>query len=234
MKSARRIGRRRRLPSLRRRAGKLEPSAGFRRALELFKLAAAAVVLVNLLLASAPASAASVDFAELTQALRAFQENPSPETAASVQALLPKEGRLKFDESSQAHAAQEALDDVLPVLGTEVEAVDRDGIRLTLSLVAVTEPPVSDSLEVIMGKLIPINAQVFLQELLRWRTQLTPRALERLVGTLGGDYAEQGHAAVCAEIQRRIDALMAVSEASLLDARNECVNELRQRRPKCG
>jgi len=197
---------------------------------------AAETALIACLLASfaAAAQSGSVDFGELTQAFRAFQENPSPETAADVQALLPHEGRIKFDDSTQSRAAREALDNTLPVLETQIEAVDRDAIRLALNLVAVTEAPISESLDVMIGNLIPIDATVFLKELLRWRTQLQPRTLGQLVGTLGKEYADQGHAVVCAEIQRRIDALLAVSEETLREARDRCVDELRQRRPRCG
>jgi len=151
-----------------------------------------------------------------------------------MRALLPREGRIKFDDSTQARAAREALDDALPVLEAQVEAVDRDAIRLALNLLAVTDAPISESLDAIVGGLITTDARVFLEELLRWRTQLTPRTLGQLVGTLGKEYAEQDRAAVCAEIQRRIEALLEVSEAALIEARDQCVAELRQRRPRCG
>jgi hypothetical protein len=223
--------------SARRRSQELDTPAeeAPRTGLGVCKIATGAVFLVHLLLTSAAATqGGSVDFAELTQALRAFQEKASPETSARVRTLLPQEGRIKFDDSTQARAAREALNDVLPVLEAQVEAVDRDAIRLALNLIGVTETPISESLDVIVGRLITTDAQVFLQELLRWRTQLTPRALGQLVGTLGNEYTEQDHAAVCAEIQRRIDALLTVSEAVLMEARDQCINELRQRRPRCG
>lgn len=175
-----------------------------------------------------------MDFAELTQALRAFRETPSFETAGAVRALLPREGRIRFDDSAQARTAREALDEALPILETQVEAVDRDAVRLALNLLAVTDPPISESLAVILGELITTDARVFLEELLRWRTQLTSRVLAQLVGTLGKEYAAQDRAAVCVEIQRRIDALLAVSEADLTEAREQCVAELRRRRPRCG
>jgi hypothetical protein len=170
----------------------------------------------------------------LTLALRAFQERPSEETSAAVRALLPREGHIKFDASSQGRATREALHEVLPVLEGQVEAVDRDAVQLAFNLLEVTDAPVSDSLAAIVGKLITIDARVFLEELLRWRTQLTPRGLSQLVGTLGKEYAEEDRAAVCAEIQRRIDALLAVSEAAVTEARDQCVAELRQRHPRCG
>ncbi|HKE13028.1 MAG TPA: hypothetical protein VKE73_15790 [Myxococcota bacterium] len=151
-----------------------------------------------------------------------------------MRALLPREGHIKFDASSQARATQAALEEALPVLEAQVEAVDRDAVQLAFNLLEVTDAPVSDSLAVIVGKLIPIDARAFLEELLRWRTQLTPRSLGQLVGTLGREYAEEDRAAVCAEIQRRIDALLAVSEAPVIEARDQCVAELRQRRPRCG
>ena len=208
---------------------------GPRAGLGVWRIAAGAGILLHLLLTTAAATQGGpVDFGALTEALRAFQEKPSSETSAAVRALLPREGRIKFDDSTQARAAREALDDVLPLLEAEVGAVDRDAIRLALNLLAVTETPLSESLDAIVGRLITTDAQVFLEELLRWRTQLTPRALGRLVGTLGSEYADQDHAAVCAEIQRRIDALSTVSEAALMEARDECINELRQRRPRCG
>ncbi len=206
-----------------------------RRGLGVRRIAAETVLLVQLLVVSAAATQnGSVDFAELTQALRAFQENPSAETAAGVRALLPREGRLKFDDSTQARAAREALEDGLPVLEAEVEAVDRDAIRLGFQLLAVADAPISKSLNTILGRLITSDARVFLQELLRWRTELKPRNLGQLVGTLGKEYDEQDRDAVCEEIQRRIDALLAVNEAALTEARDECVNELQQRRPRCG
>jgi hypothetical protein len=199
------------------------------------KIAAGVVFLAQLFVTSAVAvQDGPVDFAELTQSLREFQAKPSPETAAGVRALLPREGRIKFDDSTQSRAAREALDDALPVLEDQVEAADRDGIRLALNLRAVTDAPISESLDAILGRLITTDATVFLQELLRWKTQLTPRTLGQLVGTLGKEYAEQDRAAVCAEIRRRIDALLAVSEAALTEARDQCVKELRQKRPKCG
>ena len=127
----------------------------------------------------APGSGA-VDFAELTQALRAFQEKPSEETATAVRDLLPGEGRLRFDDSTQARAARKALDETLPVLEAQVEAVDREAIRLALNLLVVTEEPISDSLAAMLGGLITTDARVFLEELLWWRTQLTPRTLGQL------------------------------------------------------
>jgi hypothetical protein len=194
-----------------------------------------AVVLAQLFVTSAAATQGSpVDFSELTQALREFHEKPSPETAAGVRALLPREGHIKFDDSTQARAARAALDDAVLILEDQVEAADRNAIRLALSLRAVTEAPISESLDAMLGRLITADATLFLQELLRWRTQVTLRDLDHLVGTLGKEYAEQDRAAVCAEIQRRIDALLAVSEAALTQARDQCVNELRQRRPRCG
>ncbi|HBZ70033.1 MAG TPA: hypothetical protein DEP35_09975 [Deltaproteobacteria bacterium] len=206
-----------------------------RRGLGIRRIAGETLLLVQFLVISAAATqSGSVDFAELTQALRAFQEKPSAETAASVRALLPREGQLKFDDSAQARAAREALDDGLPTLEAQVEAVDRDAIRLGFQLLAVADAPISKSLNAILGRLITTDARVFLEELLRWRTELKPRTLGQLVGTLGKEYVEQDHEAVCEEIQRRIDALLAVNEAALTEARDECVNELRQRRPRCG
>lgn len=206
--------------------------AGARTAL---KVATGAVVLIQLAVASpALTPRGPVDFAELTQALRAFREKPSFDTAAGVRALLPREGHIKFDDSTQASMAREALDDALPVLEAQVEAVDRDAIRLALNLLAATDPPISESLDAILGGLITTDARVFLEELLRWRTDLPLRSLSQLVGTLGKEYAPQDRVAACAEIQRRIDALLAVSEAALIQARDQCVAELRLRRPRCG
>ena len=84
-----------------------------------------------------------------------------------------------------------------------------------------------------LGGLITTDARVFLEELLWWRTQLTPRTLGQLVGTLGKEYAEQDRAAMCAEIQRRIDALLAVNEAAVTEARDQCVAQLQQRLRRC-
>jgi hypothetical protein len=193
------------------------------------------VFLGQLLLAFAARSqAGDVDLVELTQALRAYQEKPSPETAAGVRALLPAEGRIKFDDSPQSRSARAELEGALPVLEEQVQALDRDAIRLGLNLRALAEGQISQSLDIILGRLITTDAKVFLQELLRWRTQLPLRTLGQIVGTLGKEYAEEDRAAVCAEIERRIDALLAVSEGYLTQARDQCVNELRQRRPRCG
>jgi len=206
-----------------------------RTGLRISHLVTAAVFLGQLFVVfAAEAQAGNLDFAEFAQALRAYQEKPSPETAAGVRALLPAEGPIKFDDSPQSRSAREELEDALPVLEEQVQALDRDAIRLGLNLRALADGPILQSLDVILGRLITTDARVFLQELLRWRTQLPLRTLGQIVGTLGKEYAEEDRAAACAEIERRIDALLAVNEAALTQARDQCVNELRQRRPRCG
>ena len=174
---------------------------------------------------------AAVDWHELTLALLNFHRDPSQKTVAALHAILPREGHVRYDHSEDEKAAIEALEVSMPLLEKQIFRQERESVALAFDLFSITDGALSEDLDIMLGRLITINATLFLEE-------LEPRLakahrLDALVGNLGGEYVDQEDPVLCAEINRRINALLAVREPGLVEARDACVAELQKRPPDC-
>jgi hypothetical protein len=171
-----------------------------------------------------------VDWRELTLSLLKFNQDPSQKMVVALRALLPREGHVRYDHSADEKAAIEALEVSLPLLEKRISRQERESVALSFDLFSITDGTLSEDLDIMLGRLITINARLFLEE-------LEPRLakahrLDALVGNFGEEYVDQEDLQ-CAEIQRRIDALLAVRDAGLAEARDACVAALRKRPPDC-
>lgn len=139
---------------------------------------------------------------------------PTPENARRVMTVNPE----KADWGE--------IDEGLSVLETEVMCGDAEAIRLAYRLMQEADGAYSEVLHTIVGRLIRIDATLFLKELQNHPDQVE-RALDSILGGLGVSYADRFQAQRY-ELTKRLDAIRHVMspELGLLQAR--CARELEE------
>ena len=110
------------------------------------------------------------------------------------------------------------------MLERQVEARDPEAVRLAFALYSVMDGAAMEDLDIMLGKLIRIDAALFLRELSR-RSDRT-KYLEGLLGNQGEELVDRIRAK-CLETKLRITALERVSDSDLRQLRDECLHLLR-------
>jgi hypothetical protein len=172
-------------------------------------------------LQSVAASAqAQVDWGRLGSAWREFVEYPSSDNAKAVAALLPTD-----HVAYGSNPVSEPIYAGLPMLARQVEARDREAVRLAFALFAVADTDFWEQLDIMLGKLIRIDPQLFLEE-------LSPKLdhaveLDGLVGNQGDAYIDRMKAQ-CLDLRLRARALEGVTQPDLSTAKERCLVELQK------
>lgn len=141
-----------------------------------------------------------------------YLTQPSPGRAAKVQewtySVTPKD------------PASVELD--LMLFELQVLARDPEAVRLAFRLRKKQDGHIAEMLDIMLGRLIRIDAPLFLRELQRAAPVTRP---DSLVSNLGPEYVDRS-SAQSYEISRRIEALRAVSDPRLREVRGWCIEEL--------
>lgn len=168
-------------------------------------------------------SPVTVDWTKLLKAWEEYVNYPSSENAKKVSRLLPDSGHVEY-----SHAEEIAIDTIFsafPILERQIYYSDREAVNLAFHLISISDGEVGETLDIILGALIRINARLFLQELLLNRP-LVPE-LDGLVGNFGPIYTLTDEA-YRLETNLRIEVLKKVKDSKLRKIRDECIKELEQ------
>ena len=157
------------------------------------------------------------------EAYEAFTRYPSSENASAARSLLPDTSPVSRRKREWESNAVAFVASNLDILEREVEARNRDAVRLTYRLGVLGEEFVDQTTYMILGKLIRIDPQLFLEELHAHQRQVG--SLDGLVSTLGPEYIGREQAS-CLELARRIGALEAVESEHLAPLRRSSTDAL--------
>jgi hypothetical protein len=148
----------------------------------------------------------------------AYVEYPTPQNAAKVQAATYSDSLTETDSARSAHA--DRLEHDLDLLEVQVEAGDREAIRLAFRLFPELGGEYAERLDEMVGRLIRINPVVFLQETLR------ATGGKWCLGMNDGDpYVDRPRASEYERL-RRIEALKSVTNSELRLVRDKCIAAL--------
>ncbi len=149
----------------------------------------------------------------------AYLALPSPANARRVE-------RASYSDSA---AALGQLEQDLEVVAVQMQAGDRDAVRLAFRLLPGADGDFAETLEIMLGRLIRIHPALFLEEVRR-QQQTLPRFDARLNGMLtntGSPYVDREQADAY-EMRRRMDALRSVRAPALGAIRDRCIAVLQR------
>jgi hypothetical protein len=157
-----------------------------------------------------------------------YLDLPTPENARKVQSA-------SYSDSSADH---DRLYEDLDLLEVQMDAGDREAVRLAFRLYSEADGHYAETLDIMLGRLVRINPTLFLEEVQyqhnaprrRWGPPgLPPRGLDGVVsgllGNYGFPYVDRMRAHVY-ETERRIAALDSVTDPDLRQLRDSCVEIL--------
>lgn len=139
-----------------------------------------------------------------------FLQTPSPERAARVQ--------IRSYTKATVGPEQAAWD--LRLLEVQVLSREPEAVRLAFRVRAASDGSVAEMLDIMLGRLIRIDAALFLREALR--ADAASKRLDSLLGNFGPEYVDRTEAHGY-EAAQRIEALRRVSDPALKKMRDQCV-----------
>lgn len=165
-----------------------------------------------------------LDWQAVKQAFRAYVEYPTSEHAVHVVALLPP----KHVAYSGSPEEQETLAFVQEpwqwgMLERQVISRDREAVTLAFRLFTLSDGDFTEMLDILLGSLIRIDPELFLEELFDARSYVS--RLDGLLGNEGDVYVDR-LSAQCLENRYRVYALSQISTVSLQALRDECIGVL--------
>jgi len=149
-----------------------------------------------------------------------FLNNPSSENALKVYDLLPAIGHVRKKDSDLE--LEENIYKNLKIIEKEIYKENQNCIKLAFRLFTISDGAFSEVLNIILGKLININPEIFLQEL---KTHYHLVSLTHLVSNFRPEYVDDFPKQLV-ETERRIAALKSVNIKDLLDYKEKSIEEL--------
>ena len=170
----------------------------------------------------------NVDWISLRAAYTHYTKDPNDENAEKVRAFLPYKpvpAGVSAMRRAQRETGEFIRKHLLP-LESQVFRGQRSAIRLAYHLFTISETgKFTDSLNVLLGKLITRNPRLFLQEL-KANHRFAPSMTDLLM-SYGADY--KGHERFqLGEFRKRVACLRKVQDWELQDMRDECVEFMEQ------
>jgi hypothetical protein len=146
-------------------------------------------------------------------AWEAYIRNPTPDNAAHVKAISYGAENGRFEQQER------------DLMMLEVQVLSRDpaAVRLAFRLRLQADGHFGEMLDIMLGRLIRIDAPLFLRE--GKRAEAAIRRLDSLVGNFGPEYVDRPQAQAY-EAAQRIAALRKVSDAGLKPVRDKCIASL--------
>lgn len=182
------------------------------------------VLLSLILLLSSWDIRAETPWLEIAQRVSEYVANPSPATAITALNVIP-ETSVSFTNSREESEANDAIYAPGPmhVFEQRVLMQERESVELAFRMRHIADGAFLEDLDIILGKLIRVDPEMFLSEL--QRAQVPLRAMDGLVGNLGDDYVDQKERE-CEEMRLRRLALERVSRPSLLQTKGRAITAL--------
>lgn len=166
---------------------------------------------------------------KLAEAWHSFQQTPSSENAFKLYQSLPDNpDSARNVYLSQQKVLQSIYED-FKVLEYQVLTQDRNSVKVAFRLISLSDGDFTETICIVLGRLIKINPQMFLQEL---KTEIkTNRKLIKILSGLVSNLGEQyinSHDASLIELEARIKALQLIKDKNLLAIRDECIAVLKE------
>ncbi len=148
-----------------------------------------------------------------------YLELPTPERAAKVETA----------SYTDSEASSQRLLDDFALLEVQVLSRDAEAVHLAFRLRRESDGVAGEILDIMLGRLIRIDPQLFLSGLQRARAQGSAPVtrLDALLGNHGSVFVDR-IAAQAFETERRIEALLGVDDPALRELRDLCVAKLRE------
>jgi hypothetical protein len=172
-------------------------------------------VLLKILLSIALVLPGSLYAAGSMTAWEEYLQKPTPERAARIRAISYSAAAVR--------AEQQEMD--LMLLEVQVLARDMEAVRLALRLRPAVDGHFAEMIDIMLGRLIRIDAALFLREV--GRAGAADHRLDSLVGDFGQEYVDRGEA-YAYEAAKRSAALSQVKERSLKKLRDQCIATLKK------
>jgi hypothetical protein len=143
-----------------------------------------------------------------------YLKRPTPELASLV--LAPTYSK---------DAGNERREKGLLILESRILAGEPNAVRLAFRIRSKLDGALAEGLDISLGRLIRIDAKMFLRELTR--AGVEQQRLDSLVGNLGPEFVDRTEAQALERTQR-IKALRGVKDSHLKEARERCIMALKQ------
>jgi hypothetical protein len=111
----------------------------------------------------------------------------------------------------------------IKMLEKQIYSSDKEAVKLGFELHQLTDGSYTETMDIILGSLIRINAKLFLETLCSYRNKIA--RLDALVGNLGPQYIDR-YEAQKLEAKLRIEALSKICDPKLNKLRDECIKSL--------
>ena len=166
-----------------------------------------------------------INWLALQGAFKTYADYPSSENALKIIEILP-DSNITYTGSKQE---KETLDFIynwaqFRMLERQVFSRDRSAVKLAFKLRSIADGGFSEDLNIMLGTLIRIDPELFLEELKNAKPEV--ERLDALLANEGAVYVDRMRAQ-CLENQLRIKSLETVKEASLENIRNRCIEILK-------
>ncbi len=208
------------------RTGSVTVHAGFPILTLLPRLAAALVATLIALAACAAVSPTTAETAwpEIARRVTEYAAKPSPATAKAALNVIPAVS-VSFTGSQEERDALEAIYATGPIQTMEQRVLmkERESVELVFRMRHIADGAFLEDLDIILGGLIRVDAELFLTELQRAKPPL--RDIGGLVRNLGDTFVDQMERK-CEELRLRSQALGKVSRPSLKQAKDQALSAL--------
>lgn len=192
--------------------------------LGVFQMLSRRVLLSLILLLSSWGLRAETPWLEIAQRISEYAAKPSPTMAIAALNVIP-ETSVSFTNSREENEAIDAIYALGPmqVLEQRVLMKERESVELAFRMRHIADGAFLEDLDIILGKLIRVDPELFLSELQRAR--VPPRAMDGLVGNLGDAYVDQMERQ-CKEMRLRRQTLNRVLRQSLVQTKGQAITAL--------
>lgn len=180
-------------------------------------------ILIIIAVVPATAKDSVFDWNALFNAFKIYLSDPSEKNAEGVINSLPKSGHVKFSNSKRELEIFNFVYDNLETVERQVYAKNKLSTRLAFCLMSISDGGFSDDLNIILGRLINIDPQLFLKELKLRENEIV--RYDALLGNTGPELVDRPQDE-CKELRKRINSLQSVNQKELLNIRNRCIEEL--------
>ena len=170
-----------------------------------------------------------IDWKKLEEAFRAYADYPSQDNAIEVMQILPESDRVKLSSDEDVDNTLDAIFDEsynFGMLERQVISGDRYAVRLAFRLFSIAYTHPAEELCILLGKLIRIDPELFLEEL-NDSPSYVHIHMDGLLGNYGSAYVDRLEASIL-ESKMRLDAIQGIQENSLIDIRDRCSKNLEE------
>jgi hypothetical protein len=165
-----------------------------------------------------------LDWVHINNAWETYINYPSSETADSLIALLPETWHPMLPSDELKTSTVLAMEDI-GMLERQVYARDRSAVRLAFRMLTIADGVLAEELCIILGSLIRIDPELFLEELNTNRS--TVFELGPLVNNFGHDYVDRFRAQEL-ECKLRIQSLKKIDNPVTAPVRDTCILHLEE------